>query len=108
MLESNIPQNTIVTLLLSEPCKPDGLRVHGSCNNETVLLYWFKAKGASAYIVKADGNLGYSTSLKTNNTMIETNLPCGQLFTFTVKAQDDWCDSPTSRPEKYMTSMCLI
>ncbi|XP_039902211.1 uncharacterized protein LOC120742836 [Simochromis diagramma] len=91
----------------TEPCKPDGLRVHGSCNNETVLLYWFKAKGASAYIVKADGNLGYSTSLKTNNTMIETNLPCGQLFTFTVKAQDDWCDSPTSRPEKYMTTPCI-
>uniref|UniRef100_A0A3Q2UY66 Uncharacterized LOC102300190 n=1 Tax=Haplochromis burtoni TaxID=8153 RepID=A0A3Q2UY66_HAPBU len=91
----------------TEPCKPDGLRVHGSCNNETVLLYWFKAKGASAYIVKADGNLGYSTSLKTNNTMIETNLPCGQLFTFTVKAQDDWCDSPTSRPEKYMTTPCV-
>lgn len=40
--------------------------------------------------------------------MIETNLPCGQLFTFTVIAQDDRCDSPTSLPEKYMTSMCLI
>ncbi|XP_006797927.2 uncharacterized protein LOC102776891 [Neolamprologus brichardi] len=91
----------------TEPCKPDGLRVHGSCNNETVLLYWFKAKGASKYIVTADGNLGYSTSLQTNNTMIETNLPCGQLFTFTVKAQDDWCDSPTSRPEKYMTTPCV-
>lgn len=71
------------------------------------MLVWSVAKGALVYEVTATGNLGYITSFQTNKTMIETKLPCGQLFTFTVKAQDDQCDSALSVPERFKTGMSL-
>ncbi|XP_044055462.1 uncharacterized protein LOC122877670 [Siniperca chuatsi] len=91
----------------TEPCQPTGLTVSGSCNNETVVLDWSAAKGASVYEVTATGDLGYITSFQTDETTIEAELPCGQLFTFTVKAQDDQCDSAVSQPEKFKTGPCV-
>lgn len=91
-----------------EPCQPTGITVNGSCNNDTVVLDWSAAAGASVYTVTASGDLGYVTSYQTEETTIEAELPCGQLFTFTVKAQDDRCDSAVSLPKKFKTGMCLI
>ena len=95
------------TLLFSEPCQPAGLSATGWCNNETVVLDWSEAEGASVYVVTATGDLGYITSFQTNDTTIEAALPCGQLFTFTVIAQDNRCESAVSLPELYKTSRCL-
>ncbi|KAM3619311.1 uncharacterized protein V6R79_006036 [Siganus canaliculatus] len=91
----------------TEPCQPTGLTAAGSCNNETVVLDWSEAEGASFYEVTASGDLGYVTSFRTNDTMIEAEFPCGQLFTFTVKALDDQCDSPVSRAEEFKTGPCV-
>lgn len=77
--------------------------VSGSCDNETLALDWAPAQGASVYTVTATGNLGYVTSFQTNETKVEAELPCGQLFTFTVVAQDDRCDSAASLPEEFKT-----
>lgn len=85
------------------PCQPVGLTVSGSCDNETVTLDWVAAQGASLYTVTAAGDLGYVTSFQTNETMGEVELPCGQLFTFTVVANDDRCDSVASLPEEFKT-----
>lgn len=97
----------VLTPSSPEPCQPTGLTVHGSCNSETVVLNWSVVKGALVYEVTATGNLGYIMSFQTNETTIETELPCGQLFTFTVKAQDDQCDSAVSLPETFKTGMSL-
>ncbi|XP_071342815.1 uncharacterized protein [Trachinotus anak] len=91
----------------TEPCQPTGLTVEGSCYNETVVLDWWVAKGALMYMVTAAGDLGYVTSFQTNETTIEAELPCGQLFTFTVKAQDDQCDSAVSLPGEFKTGPCV-
>lgn len=91
-----------------EPCQPAGLTVSGSCENETVVLDWPVAEGALVYTVTATGELGYVASFQTNETMIEADLPCGQLFTFTVKAQDDRCDSAVSLPEEFKTGVPCI
>ncbi|XP_039984445.1 uncharacterized protein LOC120790698 [Xiphias gladius] len=91
----------------TEPCQPTGLTLDGSCYNETVVLDWAAAKGASVYVVTATGDLGYVTSFQTDETMIEAELPCGQLFTFNVKAQDDQCDSAMSVPEEFKTGPCV-
>lgn len=91
-----------------EPCQPSGLTVTGSCDNETVALDWPVAEGALVYTVTATGELGYVASFQTNETMIEADLPCGQLFTFTVKAQDDRCDSAVSLPEEFKTGVPCI
>ncbi|XP_059196342.1 uncharacterized protein LOC131977156 [Centropristis striata] len=89
------------------PCQPTGLTVNGTCNNETVELEWSAAEGASIYVVTATGDLGYTTSFQTEETTAETELPCGQLFTFTVKAQDDRCDSPVSMSTQFKTGPCV-
>uniref|UniRef100_A0A3B3BWR1 Fibronectin type-III domain-containing protein n=1 Tax=Oryzias melastigma TaxID=30732 RepID=A0A3B3BWR1_ORYME len=92
----------------TEPCQPTGLTITGSCNDETVMLNWSKAKGAIAYVVTATGNLGYIESLKTNDTTIDVDLPCGQLFTFTVTALDNsGCDGTVSAPEQFKTGPCV-
>lgn len=91
-----------------EPCQPTGLTISGLCDNETVVLDWSAAEGASVYMVTATGDLRYVTAFQTNETMMEAELPCGQLFTFTVKAQDDRCDSAVSLPEEFKTGMHLI
>ncbi len=68
-----------------------------------MVLDWSAAKGALVYVVTAMGHLGYVTSFQTDETTIEAELPCGQLFTFTVTAQDDQCDSTVSLPEEFKT-----
>ncbi|XP_068446237.1 uncharacterized protein [Clinocottus analis] len=89
------------------PCQPTGLTASGSCNNETVVLDWSAAGGASVYVVSATGDLGYVISFQTEATTLEAALPCGQLFTFTVKAQDDHCDSAASVAESFKTGPCV-
>lgn len=69
------------------------------------MVDWAAASGASFYMVTATGDLGYVTSFQTNETMIEAKLPCGQLFHFTVKAQDDRCVSAVSLHEEFKTGM---
>ena len=96
------------TLSLPEPCQPADLRVEGSCYNDTVVLDWSSANGALVYEVTATGDLGYVTSFHTNDTMIEAELPCGQLFIFTVKAMDNQCDSAKSNPKEFKTGMGLL
>ncbi|XP_056895182.1 fibronectin-like isoform X2 [Takifugu flavidus] len=91
----------------TEPCQPTGLTVSGSCDNETLVLDWSAADGALIYTIIAKGNLGYVTSFQTNETMVELELPCGQLFTFTVRAQDSRCDSVVSLPEEFKTGPCI-
>lgn len=96
------------TLSPPEPCQPADLTVEGSCYNETVVLDWSSAKGAFIYEVTATGDLGYITSFQTNDTMLEAELPCGQMFTFTVKAKDNQCDSAESDPKEFKTGMGLL
>lgn len=59
------------------------------------------------YVATATGDLGYVTSLQTNQTIMEAKLPCGQLFTFTVTAHNDQCDGPVSPPQKFKTGRRL-
>ncbi|XP_040040842.2 uncharacterized protein fndc7b [Gasterosteus aculeatus] len=88
------------------PCQPTGLTVSGSCDNKTVVLDWSAAEGASAYVVSATGDQGYVTSFQTEDTTAEAELPCGQLFTFTVKAQGDQCGSAAGTAASFKTGPC--
>ncbi|XP_047231360.1 uncharacterized protein LOC124874162 [Girardinichthys multiradiatus] len=100
-------ENSSAVEIQTEPCQPTGLSVSGSCNNETVMLHWYKAQGAAMYVVTVTGDQGYILTFQSNETKIEADLPCGQLFTFTVMAQDDQCDSAMSQPKNYKTGPCI-
>ncbi|XP_061739473.1 uncharacterized protein LOC133540674 [Nerophis ophidion] len=100
-------ENSSVVYIQTEPCEPTDLRAEGSCDNDTFAAHWSAAKGAMSYVVSVTGDLGYVTTFQTNETMTEGALPCGQLFTFTVKAQDDRCDSAGSQPAVLKTGPCV-
>ncbi|KAK9519631.1 hypothetical protein VZT92_022346 [Zoarces viviparus] len=100
-------ENSSTVEVQTGPCQPTGLTASGSCDNGTVVLDWSAAEGASVYVVSATGDLGYVTSFQTEETSVEAELLCGQLFTFTVKAQDDRCDSAVSMPESFKTGPCV-
>lgn len=97
-----------MVIYFSEPCQPPGLMVIGSCDNNTIILDWSEAKGASLYEVTISGHLGYAASFQTNDTIIETDLPCGQMFNLTVQAKDGRCSSIVSSSERYKTGTWLI
>ncbi|KAF7660957.1 hypothetical protein LDENG_00272160 [Lucifuga dentata] len=103
---SDVSSSSIVEFQ-TDPCQPVDVTVTGSCDNNTVALDWSEAKGTSTYIVSVTGDLGYVTGFQTSETTLNIALPCGQEYTFTVKAQDDRCDSPVSQPVQFRTSPCV-
>ncbi|KAF7202765.1 putative LOC107392962-like protein [Nothobranchius furzeri] len=100
-------ENSSIVEIQTEPCQPTGLSAKGSCNNDTVVLNWSKAKGALIYEVTAFEDQGYVATFQTNSTTLETDLPCGHQFNFTVKAQDNRCESPQSKAAHYKTGPCI-
>lgn len=60
------------------------------------------------YVVTASGDLGYVTSFQTEETNLEVELPCGQMFSFTVKAQDEQCDGAESHMAVFKMGVCLL
>ncbi|XP_048832460.1 uncharacterized protein LOC125708743 isoform X2 [Brienomyrus brachyistius] len=90
----------------TEPCQPTNVTAQGSCENDTVVLQWAETKGASIYVVSALGDLGYVVDLKTPNTSIPAELPCGQTYNLSVVAWDDYCDSLRSSVLQYRTVPC--
>uniref|UniRef100_A0A3B3RN31 Fibronectin type-III domain-containing protein n=1 Tax=Paramormyrops kingsleyae TaxID=1676925 RepID=A0A3B3RN31_9TELE len=87
----------------TEPCQPINVTAQGSCENDTAVLQWAETKGASIYVVSALGDLGYVVDLRTPNTSIPAELPCGQTYNLSVVAWDDYCDSPRSSVLQYRT-----
>ncbi|KTF95187.1 hypothetical protein cypCar_00023202, partial [Cyprinus carpio] len=92
--------------LTTDPCKPENVSAHVSCDSETVALDWSKAKGASFYIVMATGSLGYFVDFNTTSTNLSVSLLCGQSYNVSVQANSDTCDSPLSIPAVFRLAPC--
>ncbi|XP_016419796.1 uncharacterized protein LOC107749215, partial [Sinocyclocheilus rhinocerous] len=84
--------------MTSDPCKPENVTAHVSCDSKTVALDWSKAKGASFYIVMAAGSLGYFVDFNTTSTNLSVSLLCGQSYNVSVQAHGETCDSLPSIP----------
>uniref|UniRef100_A0AAV2KZF0 Fibronectin type-III domain-containing protein n=1 Tax=Knipowitschia caucasica TaxID=637954 RepID=A0AAV2KZF0_KNICA len=89
------------------PCQPSGLEVLGSCNNNTVEVGWSPASGAEWYTVYVSGDLGYTLSLRTDDTVTTAELPCGQMYNFSVRAHDSTCSSVISNFVEMQRSPCM-
>ncbi|KAK2900552.1 hypothetical protein Q8A67_008667 [Cirrhinus molitorella] len=94
------------TYLTTDPCKPENVTAHVSCDSETVALDWSKAKGASFYIVMATGSLGYIVDFNTTSTNLSVSLLCGQGYNISVQAQNEYCESPPSTPAVFRLAPC--
>ncbi|KAL2090270.1 hypothetical protein ACEWY4_014958 [Coilia grayii] len=92
----------------TEPCPPGDVTVDGmSCGNDSVVLMWSAAAGASSYSVTVTGSLGYVDSFMTNDTELWTELTCGQTFTFSVVTHGDRCLSPPRFSEPVTSTPCV-
>ncbi|XP_077077959.1 uncharacterized protein fndc7rs1 [Siphateles boraxobius] len=92
--------------LTTDPCRPENVTAHMSCNSEMVTLDWSNAKGASSYIVTAKGSLGYIIAFNTTSTSLSVSLLCGQSYNVTVQGQEAYCDSPLSAPVVFRLAPC--
>ncbi|KAJ8384528.1 hypothetical protein AAFF_G00204430 [Aldrovandia affinis] len=93
--------------VITAPCQPGVMTTHGSCSSDTVSLVWEETRGAYVYIVTAVGDLGYITAFNTTDTSLTVSLPCGQIYSLSLVAQDDRCDSPSSMTAEYRTAPCV-
>ncbi|XP_069009634.1 fibronectin type III domain-containing protein 7-like [Embiotoca jacksoni] len=100
-------ETSSTVVVQTEPCQPTDLVAFGLCDNETVTMVWSEARGALFYEATATGDLGYVESFRSNTTWSEVDLPCGQLFTFTVTAYDERCHSAASLPAQHKTGVCV-
>ncbi|KAL1022755.1 hypothetical protein UPYG_G00031900 [Umbra pygmaea] len=91
----------------TEPCQPQHVTATGSCHSDTVSVAWTKAQGAELYVVNAVGNLGYTTAFQTNESSLMADLPCGQMYNFSVTSQDELCSSASSNVAKFKTAPCV-
>ncbi|XP_016147370.1 uncharacterized protein [Sinocyclocheilus grahami] len=94
--------------LSTDPCKPENVTAHVSCDSETVALDWSEAKGASFYIVMAAGSLGYFVNFNTTSTNLSVSLLCGQSYNVSVQAHGDTCDSLPSIPAVFRLALTPI
>ncbi|XP_051768188.1 uncharacterized protein fndc7rs1 isoform X1 [Ctenopharyngodon idella] len=92
--------------LTTDPCRPENVTAHMSCNSEMVALNWSNAKGVSFYTVTAKGSLGYTVDFNTSSTSLSVSLLCGQSYNVTVQGQNDRCDSPVSAPAVFRLAPC--
>ncbi|XP_072294150.1 uncharacterized protein fndc7b [Eucyclogobius newberryi] len=89
------------------PCTASDLAAQSSCYDPMVELSWSDTAGAELYTVDVAGNLGYVTSLQTTNTTVEVELPCGQIYTVTVRASDESCPGTVSQSVQYQSGPCV-
>uniref|UniRef100_A0A9J8D0Q5 Fibronectin type III domain-containing protein 7 n=1 Tax=Cyprinus carpio carpio TaxID=630221 RepID=A0A9J8D0Q5_CYPCA len=92
--------------LTTDPCKPENMTAHVSCDSETAALNWSKAKGASFYTLLATGSLGYIVDFSTTSTNLSVSLICGQSYSVTVQAHNIYCESQPSTPAVFRLAPC--
>ncbi|KAI7809537.1 hypothetical protein IRJ41_010869 [Triplophysa rosa] len=92
--------------LTTDPCRPENVTAHVSCDSNTVRLDWSNARGVSLYNVMATGSLGYSNAFNTSTNNLSVSLPCGQSYSVTVQGQSQDCDSPLSAPALFILAPC--
>lgn len=70
---------------------------HLDCFTKSVLLEWPYAEGATSYTAVAESSSGGFSVCSTNHTNCEMmEMGCGQVYTVTVVASDDRCNSSQS------------
>ncbi|XP_048395792.2 fibronectin type III domain-containing protein 7-like [Stegostoma tigrinum] len=104
-MECNSSQSSAVTIK-TVPCAPQNVDAHVNCAAGHTSVSWELSEGAISYIATAEGSNVQQCSA--NQTMCDiTDLSCGETYTITVRAHDDYCDSAESRSVTMKTVSCI-
>ncbi|KAM9324544.1 uncharacterized protein PAF06_000603 [Gastrophryne carolinensis] len=86
-------------LRLTAPCLPKNVDVLMSCRNNSATLSWEQSRGAQQYlgVVESDKEVVYSCNTRETNCFIPA-LSCGAIYSFSVLATDQQCNSSFTEP----------
>ncbi|KAJ1170951.1 hypothetical protein NDU88_002822 [Pleurodeles waltl] len=91
----------------SAPCPPREVFAVPECTTNTAHVSWLPSEGALSYmaVVNANGNSTTCNTTSTNCTFFE--LQCGTLYSVTVVALDDKCNSLAAPTSNFQTAPCI-
>ncbi|XP_038650716.1 uncharacterized protein LOC119964794 [Scyliorhinus canicula] len=79
------------------PCIPENLKAELNCDSNAVSFSWDVTDGAKLYTVTARDSQRVTASFKTSDTKAQIpHLECGEYYTISVVATDNFCKSPQS------------
>ncbi|XP_015242186.1 PREDICTED: uncharacterized protein LOC107092315 [Cyprinodon variegatus] len=80
--------------LVTAPCSPSIQSSTLTCGNNSALLTWTPVAGATDFIVNATAGNGHSVSCSSDTASCSlTDLMCGQIYSASVTARGNKCDS---------------
>ncbi|MED6260228.1 hypothetical protein ATANTOWER_008551, partial [Ataeniobius toweri] len=93
--------------LTTAPCSPSIQSSTLTCGNSSALLTWTPVDGATGFIVNATAGNGHSVSCSSHTASCSlTDLLCGQIYSASVTARGNQCDSPPGPSANITTTPC--
>ncbi|XP_032883843.1 uncharacterized protein LOC116977489 isoform X5 [Amblyraja radiata] len=97
-----------VVQIQTAPCSPQNISTHLDCRMHITSVWWEHSEGAMFYTAVAKGMEGDRYSCNTTEANCEIlGLPCGQIYTITVLAMDEYCTSLPSSAIEIETVPCI-
>ncbi|XP_029473496.1 fibronectin type III domain-containing protein 7-like [Rhinatrema bivittatum] len=91
------------------PCTPHKVLAVVDCNSATTHVQWERSDGAIQYMVAAEASDGSQYSCESfDQRCLLTDLPCGLLYSVSVTAMNDKCNSNASSVVEFQTVPCSI
>uniref|UniRef100_A0A3P8XZQ8 Fibronectin type-III domain-containing protein n=2 Tax=Esox lucius TaxID=8010 RepID=A0A3P8XZQ8_ESOLU len=94
-------------LIHTVPCQPTNLVVNVECGTNHGIISWDKSLGASYYIAAVMGDDGHEASCTSNDTSCVVTLHCGQMYSSTLVASTDFCNSTLHTDITFFSAPCL-
>ncbi|MBN3280690.1 FNDC7 protein, partial [Polyodon spathula] len=93
--------------LQAAPCPPKNVRTSLQCDSNIASVSWEKSAGAVSYSVIGQVSDGHIASCNTTETFCDlAELHCGQMYSVSVFALDDTCNSIQSMSAEFKTGPC--
>ncbi|XP_072276185.1 fibronectin type III domain-containing protein 7-like [Pyxicephalus adspersus] len=85
--------------LHTAPCLPQNREVHIDCRNNSAMFSWEASRGARHYVAEVNSDQDYAYTCKTEGiSCIVPGLSCGAVYSFSVLAMDEQCNSSFTEP----------
>ncbi|XP_041447435.1 tenascin-N-like [Xenopus laevis] len=95
--------------IVTAPCTPTIITTETDCNSQSSSVQWMYSQGAILYMARAVSAIDNSEYFCQTSDLrcTLTDLPCGQMFTVSVKANNFQCDSASSQEVEIYSVPCI-
>ncbi|KAJ8274470.1 hypothetical protein COCON_G00090950 [Conger conger] len=89
------------------PCTPEICMARLDCSNNSALLEWYSADGATSYTAVAESNSSHVVGCSSDHNNCEiADMECGEVYTVTMVASDSQCNSSQSSSWEIVSVPC--